>query len=587
MSFNDEVIKLSTQANIVLKIGSDYFAQYEVDSGLSVDADKLGLIIAAKINSVKVDIRNVRTPIGNLDFSLLDKDGSISEYIMQTEGNLLEERVELYYGFITGSYDFADYKKLADVKIKSIKKVANAYSFAGQENTTLINQNIFQTNSQLDADISDVATTLDLEDASEFPTSGRIKIDDEFMQYNGKATNTLQNLSRADLNSTADTHGAGADVFLVQEVEDNPIDLMLQILTSIDGDTTNGAYDLIAQGALGIDDALVDVAGFESVRDTYFIDDEYRFYLYDIGNGLKFLENELLNATNTRFMTVDGKISLAVLDQVDLTADVPELNENSTLRNAKYQLNSQKVVNHLTVKYDYNEGLKQYVRTQIFTDSDSIAKFGLKQLSLNFKGIRADLTGSAIATNRATRLLSRLSTPRGDIQVKSKFDNADLNIGSKVLLTQRYLPQQGAGLGMSEQLEIIGRGFDFIDKLVDFNLEFTSFAGLRIGLIAPSPLPTSVISQTEFEVPDAKCYRVSDVIYIEGASGDMKSITGVDNTTNRITIGSPFSTTVTTSTRIKIADYDNASEFQKARYAFISPNSGFFADGLKAYQIVF
>lgn len=587
MSFNDEALKNQKQVNIVLKIDGEYWAKYQPDSGMVIDASRLGLISKVSTNPVSVDIRNVRTPIASLSFTLLDKEGFVSAEIMKRAGNYLETEVELYVGYITGSFDFADYIKFNDTRIKSIGKRTNEYSFKCQELTDLINSNIFDDSSELDTAISDVDTSLDVINGDIYPISGRIKMNQEFIQYSGKTTNTLTGLSRGDLNSSAAAHAAGSDVFLVQEVEDNPIDIILQILTSVVGDTTNGPYDLIPQGALGIDEALIDVATFEQIRDDFFDADSYRFYYYDVGNALKELESELLKAVNCRFVTKNGLISLAVLDQIDITAVVPEINEDTSLANPSWALNSNKVVNYITLKYDYNEGLKQYVRTQVFKDDDSIATFGLKSLNLNFKGIRADLNGSAIAANRASRLLSRLSTPRGDISIKTHFDNYDLGIGDKVLVTQRYLPQQGGGLGMSEQLEVVSKGLDLESAILTFKLDFTSFSGIRIGLIAPAPFITTVISQTEFEIPDVGCYRVGDTIALSADINDLRTITEIDDGASTLIIGVAFSTTATTSHRIKLPDYNNASEFQRSRYAFVAPDSGEFDDATKAYQIIF
>lgn len=49
-------------------------------------------------------------------------------------------------------------------------------------------------------------TTVDLTSAASFPTSGRIKIENEYIAYTGKSTNTLTGCTRGDLASTAAGH---------------------------------------------------------------------------------------------------------------------------------------------------------------------------------------------------------------------------------------------------------------------------------------------------------------------------------------------------------------------------------------------
>jgi hypothetical protein len=65
----------------------------------------------------------------------------------------------------------------------------------------------------LNGDHTDTVTTLTLQDAADFPTSGTALIDEEFVTWNGKAgTTQLLNVSRGAQSSTAADHADGADV---------------------------------------------------------------------------------------------------------------------------------------------------------------------------------------------------------------------------------------------------------------------------------------------------------------------------------------------------------------------------------------
>ena len=595
MAYVDELQNKEIQLNLVLSIEGELFSSYQVDSdvgdllgtGIGIPTDRIGLIDKVRSSGNKTDIRNVRTSLASLSFSLIDEDAKVTALITADPEQLLEKEVTFYVGFVTGSFDFADYQLISKTYIKNIRKNRAFYQFNSREAVSLLRQRIFSTASLLSVDISDVATSLTLDDVTGFPTTGRITVNDEFMQYNGISSNTLQNLSRADLNSDAEEHKQGDQVNLVTEVEDNCIDIILQIITSGVGDQSNGIYDVLDTGGMGIPQSLVDIQSFEDARDTFFPTDDFRDYLYDIDDGLRYLEQEYLSANNIRFITKNGQISIAVLDQVDFTADVPEMPESSQDEGATWEAKSDKIVNRITFRYDFNEGLGRYVRTQVFEDLDSQALYGVKPLELKYRAIRADLTGSAIASNRATRLLARLSSARAGIKVRTQFDMSDFNIGDKVQFSNRYLPQQGGGLGMSEQLEVLSRAIDWDQGRVQFNLEFTSYQGIRVGLIAPSPLIDTVNSQTEFVLATGagNCYRVGDVIWIDGNSGDYRTITAISGDT--ITIGSPFLTATLVGDRVKIAPYDLASPFQRSRYAFIVGPTGFFDDNTKGYQILF
>ena len=57
----------------------------------------------------------------------------------------------------------------------------------------------------------------------------------------------------------------------------NPINIMLQVLTSTGGGT-NGDYDtLAAEDGLGIDEDYINVSGIEAVRDDWFPGPAHRF----------------------------------------------------------------------------------------------------------------------------------------------------------------------------------------------------------------------------------------------------------------------------------------------------------------------
>lgn len=589
MTYDTEILNKQYTQNIVLKIGANYYSDYEVDSGLVVDADKIGLITKINIPAITFDIKTVNSTIQTLTFELLDKNGVISNLIGNDPNALLQTTVLCYVGFITGSFAFADYKLISQTNIKDIKKTSNGYQFQSTELIDNLNVPIYDLVNTLATGITNLSTSLDLTDASLFPTSGAVKIDDEFILYSGKTGNTLTGLSRGDLSSLAASHDASSPVYFVYYTGNvNPITLLLQLLISPGG---GGTYDVLSDG-VGLDQTQVDVAEFESIRLNNFNTDQFRFYLYDVGSALTFIQNELLKALNCRIFSKNGIISIALLDQVVYGVSDGTLDENSIIGNPTWQINSDNIVNNIVLNYAYSEGESKYSRQYVATDATSIALFGEKPtLTLNFKGIQADLNGANIAANRATRLLERLSTPTAKIKAKSQWDKSNFNYGDNIRVIHRYVPKQGGGLGIADQLEIMSKTMDLNTGTVDYDLAYTSYANLRIGLIAPSNLITGITSQSVFTISDASAYEAGYVlklwdelngVYFADAANTILSIVG-----NTITMTNPWSTTLTTNVRIKFADYDEASDSQKALYAFISPNTGFFADGKKAYQVVF
>ncbi len=598
MTFTSELSNKEFRLNVVLSVDSVFYSRYQVDTdttdiigtGSKIDSNKVGIVDSVTINPTNLDIRNVRTTTQTISFTLVDKDIVVTNQVATNDSQILEKDVIVYVGFNTATgFDMADYLIVARAKLKDIRKEPNRYKFKAADVVDLMNKDMFTTFDQLDGAITAGATSLDIDDASSFPTSGTVKIDDEFIDYSGKTDNTLTGLTRGTLSSTADAHSDDSEVFLVtSSTSVNPITFMLQLMVSPGG---GGAYDVLSDG-LGISSSLIDVSTFESIRDNNFSTELHTFHIFDVGNGLKFLEENILLSTNTRFINKNGLISLALLDQITFDATVPDIDEDTIIGNPTWTINSDKIINKVEVRYDFVEGLNEFTRVSTFEDSDSIAAFGEKPaLKLNYKYVRFGLAGANIVQNRANRILARMGTPRAEITARTLFSDVESLPGDDVLLTHRYLPATGGPLGISEQLEIMSRAIDLNTGTVKFKLNFTAYTGIRAGAIAPAPFLTGVTSQTVFTIADASCWRVGDKVRLWNSltntytADAVNTITDITGTT--ITVQDAFTTTLVTTLILKVADYNDASSRQRGAFAFVGEASGFFDDGSKSYQILF
>lgn len=591
MGYSEELLKDAKSVNVVLKIGSDYFAQRLPDSGLVIDSNHL-IVDDPQINGVDVDIRQASTPVGSLNFKLKDEDEYITKYIMLDANNLLEKDVICYVGFINGTFDFTDYKEVARTRINSVTKIANGYSIRAKEVTSLLTNPTYNVNEKLDINILASSLSLDLQDASNFPDSGLIKINDEFIRYNGKTDNTLENLERSEIGN-ASAHNLGDNVYLVTELIDkSPITMLLELMLSKNGDGANDAtYDVYKNG-LGISPDLINIAQFEAIRSEVFDGELMRLYLYNEADTLKFIEREILQPTNCRLYTDNGKISLTVLDQIEVGAEVIEVNEDIIIGTPTWSLTSDKIHNVIKIFYDYNEASGRYLSNIELKNQDSITTFGEKKpLIFRFRGLHTDIGGGNLASKRAEQLLTRLGTARGSVTFRALFDAESISIGQDILLNHRFLPQQGGGLGINDQIEVISKNVDLKNATCTYKLEYTSFTGIRVPFIAPSPMIASVIDQKTFTVSDASTFREGYALvlwdnetlsYLPDEVNFIQSITG-----NTVTMVNEFITPLMTNIRIRFADYDSSSNDQKSRYAYVGSNLGFFDDGTKSYQIIF
>lgn len=103
------------------------------------------------------------------------------------------------------------------------------------DGTNQIKTSLFQntnTYSTLSANITAAATSIDLVDASSFPSSGTIIIAEEQITYTGKSTNTLTGCTRGASSTTAKTHPKGCYVgTYINPAESNSANWLGSMLT--------------------------------------------------------------------------------------------------------------------------------------------------------------------------------------------------------------------------------------------------------------------------------------------------------------------------------------------------------------------
>ena len=576
-NFLAELANSNFRTNIVVSIDGTFFSKYQPDAGLVVDNNKIGLIDRANINGVTLDIRKANTPIASIGFSILDKNAVFSTFMGASPNQLQEAEVNIHMGFMTGSFDFVDYALLGTTRINNIKKQPNIYSISTKEVTDKMQRELLNTNNTLNGSINDIAGTLELNDATDFPVSGRIKIDKEFILYSGKTLNQLTGLSRGDLVSDATDHDDGDKVSLVTKKDDVAINILLDILLT----------------DLAIDAALIDADSFTDLRDDDFSGDPNQvLYIYDIENALNWMETRLLESTNTRLFSVNGKITIGLLDQAPKFDPVPEINEDHIQGTPQWSIGSDKIVNKVIVQWLFIEGTQKFTRTSTFRDTDSIATYEERTpLTIQLYGV----SSSSVVSNRANRILGRNSTPKAKIKLKTHFEKFDINVADTVRVTHRYLPQSGGTLGFNDTLEVMSKGVGGLatSPSISFGLEFTSYTGIRIGLISPSPkLDLAITNQKIFEVPNGTCYGVGyrlllfdnvNNIYFNDALNTIEEING-----NIITMADNWVTILGANVSLYFANYDDSNGDQRAQFAYTAPDTNvFLIDNSKAYEIIF
>jgi len=593
--------------NIVVAIGETpvYFSKHQVDSGLVIDADKVGLVDTATINPTAVDLRTIKSSINSTTITIKDDaenqpNSNIFTNFMQQEtaNSLIEEPISLYLGLVDLAFDFSDYVRLNEYIVKEVTLASSVYKIKAKSLTDNFRRPFFNVRAQLTADINSIIQTITVAtEADVFEEANYMRIGDEIIQWTagnktfaGNVT-VFTNVVRGALGSTAESHSADTVTSQLTELEGNPIDMFLQLALSGSG---TSIYDVLHDG-LGIPDTKINVSAIEAIKGTFFAADQFRLYLGEIESALDFIESEILLPNNLRIIETQSGLSLAILDQSVPGASLPLLDDNNLEAKDTWKISANKIINRQTVLWDYNEGTGEFEGLSTFNDEISQSQFGIIEgASLEFKGVHSDLSGGNILVDRMGRFLARFSTPQVEIGTKAFLSAFAPNPGEKVQFSSPEVPSPGGTLGLDTELEILSKGINLSTGQVSYKLVFTSYFNLRRGVIAPSPLISSVTSQSVFTVPDATCYAAGhflrlwdDVnsVYFADAAVEVLSI---DASTNTITMVGPFTTTLTTSVRLKLFDYPTSSVGQTSRYAFISPNTGVFpSDSSNGYQILF
>lgn len=611
MSFESEVTSLRNyKINLVLKIyapapaGVTYFSKYQPQSGLTVAANKVGLVSSFSVPGVQIDLLTARSDVGSANVEILDKDGTFSSFLGQPLSALIGLRADLYVGLITDTgMDFSEYlpEKLNYI-IKTLDKRGGKYVIGLRSPSDRLQKPIYNQRGNLQGALTDVATTCVIETGDDTfkAASGanpqRCKIDKEFVQYTGKTFSapftTLTGVTRGDENSTAVAHKVGEECYFVERVVANPIDILLQILTST-GNGTNGAYDLLFDG-VGIDIDEIDVAKFLSIKSTFFPSDTFTLFLYGahLQNALKYIEVELLQANNLRLTEDGGKLSIAILDQSVPGDDLPVVDEDVILKTPEpsWRLSENRLFNSFKMLYFFNEGTGQYAKSRQFDDLSSQSIHGVvKQADFKFKGITSD----GVATERGNRLMNRFSSPQSEITVSQFLTTYKTPPGEKVTFIHSALPSPGGGLGLSHELELLRRAINYASGLVEAAYVFTSYVNLRRGLIAPSSSIFSVAATTPkaiFNVPvgEGVRYKAGYVLRLFDSSTHLlvegiNTVESVVGDTITMTGAWPLLDNITK--YLKFADYDDSNEAQRAKYMYIVGGSGLFADGTGGYKI--
>ncbi len=612
-TYISQIDKKKFTPNLVLRFKELYWSIRQPDSGLIVDHS--GLLDQVVINPTRVDPFQANTTINSYSFTLLDKDMVVTSLFNGVTSFFQNELVEIWVGRSGVGMDFSEYFKLPETLVTGVSRDNSTYKFSSTEAKNRIDRPAFNEVNALAVNILPNTTviTASIPFPVSAPSSGFAKVGAEFFSYSGLDTvnNRFLNCIRGEKNSIPSEHDAGEEIFLVNDVTGNPIDILISLLVSSGG---GSAYDTLPDGA-GVEQELINIESFEEIRDQFFLGQEYTLSLYGIQSILKYVEQEILFPNELRIVTDNSsKIGLAILNRSIFTDEVPQITNDTILKQPTYSATDSEVINTVTVRYDFSEGTAQYRKIVTETDEESQNLFGRREPRIvSVKGV----TTEDVAQNIALRFLTRFSFPKPQISLSTQIDKSLINLGNKVELVSNQIPSEFGELNFIDTLEVLERGINWKTGDVRFKIAFTSFTGIRECYLAPSDVILEFIDLQTVRIASGRTalYRVgwkmriySELIrdYVDSTVYEITEISG-NNVRFDIALdtaladeillqengdpillenGEPIliSTQTSGDYRIMFADYDQVSENQK-RYCFISNEGNNFYDNRKSYQV--
>lgn len=340
-----------------------------------------------------------------------------------------------------------------------------------------------------------------------------LRIDDEVMAYlssddGGDEGASFKLSTRGMFGTAIKNHDMNATVVNFVVLDGNPLDILLQLYTSINGDGTNGPYDVLPAGqGAKIDQDLVDVAGIEAQRDRFLDGYRMQFFIQEAMNIKTFIETEILKIINAfPLVKNDGRLSVK-LTTVPLPTDVTaEFTDSNLAGLPSFQLNlqSQKnFFNRVDFQYDYDDIAGEFNTQTIVLNLESELKADeVSVIKMVSKGLRKGniYQGDRVVTRYSNQVFKRFSKGCPTINADSFYTNHLVELGDFVTIRSAYLPDLVTRQRNGEPVIcwVVDKVINWEVGQVHFILQATGFLSTRrYFVIAPNSYPDYLAATEE------------------------------------------------------------------------------------------
>lgn len=251
---------------------------------------------------------------------------------------------------------------------------------------------------------------------------------------------TSLSLARERFGTVAEDYSDVTDIQAAAVLDGRVVDLICAVIT---GSYLTGPQRLPDRWHLGKDRATqIDVGSFEAIGADV-VNLRARLVIRaSVGNARSFIEKEFLPLIGCfMYLTNDGRVALRrVNSRVRDASTVLTLDRsNSSIRNQTYD--PTRVVNQIQAQWTYDEGTREYLRTELTVDTESIARHGPSRLAeLRLRGLHADIHTSQHARVVLDRMRARTLEPPWSLRVQAIKSAVRLEPGDVVRVVSEGMP---------------------------------------------------------------------------------------------------------------------------------------------------
>ena len=457
-------------------------------------------LLPPKANLQKINESEGTITVGTMSFEILNLEfhypnKSITE--LASAYSLIGSYIKLYGGFHTLHY--TDYVQLYKGEIVSVKvnrdatgMILGVHDLTGLLSRTLMTDN--KDNTVLTVTMNNNTNgTATVDSTGGWPSSGHFRVDEEIIKYYSTTATTLvlyednTNITgRGAYNTLRNvSHLADTPVWRVEVYELNPIDMVLNLLTTTENGG-NGAYDLgKAKFGLGVSQDDIDFDSFEWVRDSVLNPPDSIRLLIDaeevITQSFKAQQaiNEWILHPIGCYMAVtwDGKIALRVISSTQFQQGATPFVDRNLTGKLSYDRKEQNIYNNTTYIFDHNPGTGEMLTLsgihmkgalEVYGDNTPLATY-------DTRAYHSDFDAGRLFYFHLRRRYEHGINPIASIKGKSTFSQLDVGLGEVVTLNTTHLPAvqtAGGGWGISGDVQVVNRQPNYSKGTIDWSFLF-------------------------------------------------------------------------------------------------------------------